>query len=277
MTLFIVAAGIAPAGADPQLNTIPDKRTPYPGRPYHIDYEVSWAGEPAEYAVSPPDLPEIEWGSIEVVQTRAFIRDGLNIVASTVEVTPQNDGEFELPEFSIRLKRPEEPNPPTPRTGPESLPVTEPSPPLSSDSTTLSVPPLTLVVQPSRARFVPLGGLGAFLLVLTLGVGCLVLRRRRSSRGTKSDRAPGEAGPSLEDLKAAQSRLNQCKKTRLEGDYYEFYLGLSQAAGHLSGELEETLRQRATQVGYGNVRPTEDEMDADVRAVERMLSACSSS
>jgi hypothetical protein len=63
---------------------------------------------------------------------------------------------------------------------------------------------------------------------------------------------------------------------RQEGDFYKFYLELARAASALPdpGEppnLAAALKARAQEAGYKGARPTDDQMDGDLRDLERAV------
>ena len=65
------------------------------------------------------------------------------------------------------------------------------------------------------------------------------------------------------------------RQRRVAGQYYAFYGALAraaQAAKQDGQELAERLHARAQDVGYTGARPTDDEMDSDLRELERLLS-----
>jgi hypothetical protein len=81
---------------------------------------------------------------------------------------------------------------------------------------------------------------------------------------------PDTANPVFEEA------LGCARRHRQEGDFYQFYVGLSRAAGTLPAdghapELAATLKTRAQETGYRGVRPTDDQMDGDLRDVERAM------
>lgn len=70
--------------------------------------------------------------------------------------------------------------------------------------------------------------------------------------------------------------MRAAKRLRIEGDYYGFYRELKRAVElGAPGETDVSslLETRAQDAGYRGVRPPEDQMDGDVRSVERLLNA----
>ena len=68
--------------------------------------------------------------------------------------------------------------------------------------------------------------------------------------------------------------MHSARQHRLDGDFYRFYLDLSRAAEalHATGEAPElaaTFKTRAQEAGYKGARPTDDQMDGDLRDLER--------
>jgi hypothetical protein len=73
-----------------------------------------------------------------------------------------------------------------------------------------------------------------------------------------------------------EEALRCARRRRQEGDFYKFYVELARAAetlevGGQQPELAATLKERAQETGYRGVRPTDDQMDGDLRDLERAM------
>jgi len=253
--VLFLGCGCLALASEPELKVTPQEGDGRPGRPYRIECEVSWEGEPDEYAVAAAEADAIDWGELVVREARSFVRDGRNVVAQTVEITPKATGEYKTPELRISYLIPETTSPAEP-VAPEAAPSDSSVPPA------LRADPLPLFVRPSRTLVWLLGGLGASLFFL--GAGWWLAQRRRSHQ-------PAPQPPSPADRVAVQTSLHQARQRRLDGNHYEYYQILGRVASEIDPELAASLKSRAEAVGYRGVRPTDDEMDSDWRALERAL------
>lgn len=228
-----------------------------PNRPYRLVYEAIWPGDPLDFSVLPLETHSPDWGIIAIVEMSAFVRDGLNVVSQTVEITPKEPGEFEMPELRIAYLHPGA-TPPAENAAPQTAPPDSGAPP------SLRAEPFTITVRPARTWFWISGGLGVPLFILL----CWWLVRRW--RGGQHPSGAPTAAPV--DAASVEQALQRARRCRLDGRFYEFYNELAHAAAALPGrELAATLEQRAQHVGYTGERPTDDRMDGDLRAVERAL------
>ncbi|MBN2312111.1 MAG: hypothetical protein JXR94_24245 [Candidatus Hydrogenedentes bacterium] len=243
------------ASAAPEVNAIPDEQPAHPGEPFRIACEVSWAGEPDEFVIV-SEIEPIDWGDAAVTGARAFVRDGRNVVVQVIEVVPHEPGEYMTPAISIAYLPPAPPKAP----GGDG---TEAAAPASDSVPTLRVAPFAIRVVPDRSLLY--GVLGACAAGVAMALGWWALRRKRAGRATAG------TAPAVEpDMAAFAAALAEAKQHRLAGEYYDCYRGLSRAAAALlEQELAGRLSLRAEQVGYRGARPTDDEVDSDVRALER--------
>jgi len=259
--LCICAIMTSAAHGQPDLDIrIPDGPA-HPNRPYRVVYEAIWPDDPLDYAILPLETDPIDWGIIAIGEISAFVRDGLNVVSQTVEITPKEPGEFEMPELRIAYLHPEA-TPPAENAAPQTAPPDSGAPP------SLRAEPFTITVRPARTWFWISGGLGVPFFVLLCW--WFVRRSRRPQ--------PAQGAPAAASLDAAsvEQALQRARRCRLDCRFYEFYNELAQAAAALSAsgsgrELAATLEQRAQHVGYTGERPTDDRMNGDLRDVERAL------
>ncbi len=260
-----------PAVAEPSLEVFPEVGKARPGKAYRIVYEVSWEGDPGDYAICPAEADAIDRGTVAVREARSFVRDGRNVVSQTVEIIPDEPGDYETPEIRIAYLHPEATSP-----AEAAAPGTVPSDPGVPPS--LRADPSCMQVRPSRTLAWVFGGLGVSLLLLSLGWWSAWRLRRPQ---------PQPQTAAAMDWPAVQEALHAARRHRLDGRFYEFYLALGRAAGLVEevdvsavedrdspvsrSRLGQALFSRAEEVGYRGVRPTDDEMDSDLRAVERAL------
>jgi hypothetical protein len=86
---------------------------------------------------------------------------------------------------------------------------------------------------------------------------------RRRKRAAAMSGAPGRT-----QREVVQALLHEARRHRLDGDFYAFYKTLQRAAQTLGLEEAGALAQRTQAVGYRGVRPTDDDMDGDIKRVE---------
>ena len=255
--LSLAAWTYGSAAVGPELTVAPQEGKARPGRPYRIVCEVSWEGDPGAYAIAPAEVDQIEWGTVTVREARAFVRDGRNVVSQTVEIVPDKPGDYKTPEIRIAYLQPEA-TPPAKTAAAGTVPSAPSVPP------TLVADPSEMVVRPSRRLAWVFGGLGTFLLLL-LPLGWWSARLLRRPQ-------PKPESAAATSYLAAQDALQQARQYRLDGEFYEYYRALGRAARPVAPDLADTLDVRGKAVGYRGVRPTDDDMDSDWRAVERVLS-----
>ncbi len=184
----------------------------------------------------------------------------MNIVTQTIAIIPTKVGEHKVPEIRITYLNPE-------ATPPAEKAVSRTDPPDSSASPSLRAEPFILVVRPARSPFWISGGLGASLLLLTV-IGWRVASHWRSKRQPISVSSGAPSGPHSD---SSHHYLHQARQRRLDGQYYEYYLALAGAVELVDSSLHASLKARAQEVGYRGVRPTDDDLDGDFRAVERAM------
>lgn len=236
-----------------------------PGKPYVVRCHVSWDGPPEAWAVFAPELDSPEWAEFRVGAARSRVEDGRQTVVFDVAVIARETGEFELPELRVpyldRAERAARGDAPPAEDGEKGAG----EPPLPK----LTALAGTVTVRPDRAWLWWAFAGGAALLAV--GATYLLRRRRPAPASGPADGAP--------DIASVQEAFHGARRKRLDGDYYGFYQHLRaaaeqlSAAGHDNG-LVETLSARARDAGYRGTRPSDDELDADFRAVERAWKQC---
>ncbi len=266
-----LAAGLgilicASAFSEPELKVIPQEGPAHLNRVYRIVCEVAWTGGASEYAILPAQADAIDWGTVSVGDVRGFVRNDAdgdhNVVSQTLAILPNKKGEFKSPEIRISYLTPE-------ATPPAEKPAPGTAPSDSGASPSLRADPFTISVRPDITPIWIFGGLGASLLLLT-ALGWRFARLRRKPQPSL-DSSSGAAGSAIS---AVQEALHQARQRRLDGNFYQFYTELARAAESLpeserSSEWLHALKSRAQEVGYRGARPTDDQMDGDLRDVER--------
>lgn len=260
--LVLVGFACANSVAEPELKVIPQKGSAHLSRPFRVVLEVTWQGSPSDYAILPAEVGAFDWGFAQLGRMESTVRNGLNLVSQTVEFVPNKTGEFKTPEIKVSYLDPEA-TPPAEKTAPET------APPDSSASPSLRADPFLILVRPARTWFWISGGLGASLLLIC--VGWWSARRLRRPRPT-----PRMDSAQAVDVSAVREILHRAKQHRLDGDFYGCYREMARAAASLPREengycLADRLSARAQEVGYRNIRPTDDEIDGAFREIERAL------
>lgn len=257
-TLIITAlvAGLALA-EEPEatLTVTAPAETVRAGKTVHMVYDVAWEGGPDSIQVLPLEFEPVEWGTISLTKSEAY-RDGqLNHVAQTVAITPGHPGEYHVPEIQVPLRYPE-------ATFPTEEGTDESGSPHPGAYPTLRADPLPLTVRAARSPAWISGGLGASFFLAAL---LWYIARRRWE--------PVAEGPALspeERYSQARQRMHDARRHRLDGNFKGYYTELSRAASVFNApELKSRLDQFAERVAYANARPTDDDLDAAWREVER--------
>jgi len=260
--LFLAVFSCVHAVAEPELKVTPQEGSAHLNRPFRVVLEVTWQGSPSDYAVLPAEVGALDWGSVQLGPMESTTRDGLNLVAQTVEFVPNKTGEFKTPEIKVSYLDPEA-TPPAEKAAPET------APPDSGASPSLRADPFLILVRPARTWFWISGGLGASLLLVLAGWWS-ARRWRRPQPAPRMDSTPAV------DVTAIREALHRAKQHRLDGNFYGCYREMARAAAGLPREdngycLADRISARAQEVGYRNIRPTDDEIDGAFREIERAL------
>jgi hypothetical protein len=261
LTLVALSSGLSRVWAEPALEVIQDERTPRPGKPYHLVCEVTWHGDPGDYAILPAEVDPFDWGTATVTASKAFTRDGQNVVSQTIAIVPAEPGEYTSPEISVPyippevIPPPDQPEPPAQSEARETLPQ-------------LRAGTFPFQVLPDATPIWLSGILGGILAVAVVVGWVMLLRKFRPSR---DEEAPPAAAIDVDGVRAT---LQLARQRRVEGDFYGFYQNLNRAGAAVEpagSALTARLEARAQEVGYRGARPTDVDMDGDVKEVECAL------
>lgn len=213
---------------------------------YRVVYRVQWEGGQDGLTVSCPEAPSLDWATSTFSGERASREGSVNVIEYVLELQPLSVGSQTLPSLSFGLHLPTE-------TGTE-IPQT-----LSSEAVTLEVTP-----PPKTALW--LGGAAGVSILVIGGVAARAYRRRRAA-GSGETEAPLEG--SLQEL------IHAARRSQLDGDFYGYYRQLIRAGELLGSEqgaaLARKFERKAQEVGFQGVRPTDDDLRADLREVERLM------
>jgi hypothetical protein len=225
------------------------------GKPVHLRCEIRWTGPAQSYAFLAPDLPPLAWASIQAAQWHGTLINGENVLTQRIELTPTEAGTFQVPaiHFSYIDANAVTSAPAEASAGPQSEPIL---PELTTESVTIQV----------REPWSPqvLAMIVALLVVAlgTTGGGYYWRLRAQAADGTDLE-PTGAAGIEV-------AKLAEAKRFQIEGDTYEFYRTLAQAAAPRK-DLSARMEQWAEAVGFQGMKRSGEEMDHDYRQVEQAL------
>lgn len=259
---LLVTLGVwAGAYADlPRVEVIePDARM-HPGEPAVLTYRLSWPVEGEQWRVPAPELvDQPEWGQIQLQSASTYVVEDQVIAEFAIGVIAADTGHFELPSLEFEVFSPKD----IPKN--EQAPLKK-EPAVWETSQAVTSEPITVAVVPDYREWIPVVAAGGGAAVLLLAVGWAVFRGR--------PQPVGEAVPVSDD---PREHVHAARKHRLDGDFYHFFLALGSAAGKGKGaeavKLATQHNERAREVGYGGIRPTDDEMDAALKDTERLIAA----
>lgn len=235
----------------------PDK--PLQNVPFLVDYEVTWDGVAEQYSVLGAEIEDFEWGSAKALAITGSAAGKSMKIIQTVEYTSLQVGDMDLPPVKIAYFDPTMAQ----NVDTNADPAEEPAP---VDNPRLTAPSTAIYVSPDRRAMTISGVIGVVLVVCTLTFMALYKLRR----------GPAVASASPEStFSSVQSEMHLAKQKRLDGDYYEYLVSLSRATAFLGSDSEASalhnrLKKQADDVGFKNLRPTDDEMDGALRDVERL-------
>lgn len=214
------------------------------GAPALIAYSVSWPDDEAPGVVLPPELPEVSWGRAWVAESRAT---SPRQVVVTVAVEADAPGRHEFPAPRIRVAAADA----------EVSGMLD-----TARSTTLAAAAVPVAFSAPWAVARWQMGAGLLGLIAALAAALWWRQRRQVASGHEA----------LGAAEAARALLHDARRQRLDGDFYAYYKALARAAA-LAGasRLGAQLDEKTQSVGYRGVRPADEDMDGDLRAVERAL------
>jgi len=104
---------------------------------------------------------------------------------------------------------------------------------------------------------------------VALALGFIAMRRYRQQQS--ATQSQGQTSY----LERMQEKIHGARRYRLDGDFYRYFLSLSEAVegsgANLDEQLAASLKERARQVGYQGLRPSDDELDSVMRDVEKAM------
>lgn len=228
------------------------------GQPVHVEYELRWPEDETFWRVAPPELPFDDPSAVlDWTEAAAATRDTHQINRFVLQVKASEAGPLEIPALEFSVFRDDA----LPKN--ELAPLKEP-PSTWEDGLQVVSDPITLNFQAADSELGGwLAGLAAVAVIALAGI--LWATRTRSSGADAGEQTATDP----------RELVHEARKARLDGDFYAFYLSLSKAADATSTagakHLADRYRQRAQEIGYGGGHPSDDEMDAAVKSLEREL------
>lgn len=219
------------------------------GAPVLVEYQVRWpSGESC--AVFPLTVDDPAWGTARLVSSR-MEQDGDQMVSTqTVEYTAGTPGTHALPPVKIPLACGT--LPPVGRF--EQAP-----------SEYLEAPSTSITVRSDLAgKMLVWGAPFAGLVVALAAIGLFYRGRKKASAADK------------EDVVDFAGLVHAARRHRLDGNFYACYRQLLDLCRLLSDhtpaavEIASRLERRVQEVGFGGVRPPEDEVEGFFRDLERL-------
>lgn len=257
LALFGVMAMAAHADF-PTLEVVPPDSSVHPGQQATFIYRVSWAGDGNEWRVPAPAMDQPLWGRTTLQSATTYSEGGRTVVDFALGIVAGDTGRFELPAVEFEVF------PSSDIIKNEKAPLKEPPEPWRTDLI-LTAEPVTLEVVPDYGRWIPTGIVGGLTVLVMAGALWAVFRSRPE---------PAASQPVSDD---PRDFIHTARKHRLDGDFYRFFQALAGAAGKVKGpeaaKLAAQHNERAREVGYGGIRPTDDEMDAALKDTERLIAA----
>jgi hypothetical protein len=240
--------GAVAASDGPHFELIWPEKAAYVHRPFVGVIEGTWSGATDDFLIFPTEIPALDWATARVTATHVFSDQGTAKIRQTVEITPTQPGNFEIPALVVRYM-----------AGAASE-VDE------TQTTVFSFPATSLVVSDAPSGQWGLYGIGGIAVIAVL-VGWYLGRRRR-------DRV---SEPVESPYTHVQRLLHLARRHRLDGHYYDLYQELHRVALQLKdieggAVLAEKFGHRVQEVGFQGVRPKDEEMDSDFREIERAVS-----
>lgn len=251
----LLAAITFPAWAELELKLLPPQGPLRPGETATLQAELSGVEAGKQYALLPPEptlSPVAEWGTLAVSGVESSLLEGQPRLRLNLLATPKEPGSFSIPSLQARaMELPEG----APLVG-ESLDI--------SKAVLVASAPLEITVKADRTPLylaaAALAGVSGLVII------SLALWRRNKARPEESTLSP---------LEQAREHIHTARRHRLDGDFYKFYQALAAAARApgipAAQALAPKMEERAQQVGYSGVRPTEDELDGALKDIERAL------
>jgi hypothetical protein len=257
--LVLLTVHSTPVWAAPEVRAESVELTARVAEPVDVAYVVSWPEAASRYAILPPPEPEIEGA-----EARWSVAESRNVESGAemryvLRVVPGREGEFRVPPLEFGYFDPEGAADVAidAALAEKQLGTRQAEAVAVSDAVSVRVSP--------APRYGVLIAIGA--LALAVVGGALALWTRSRARRGEDEAA---------DRPTAREWMNRAQEHRLDGDFYACYSALCKAAQEVGASEErkrvlEMLETRRQDVGYRKARPTEDDLEGDFRALERLM------
>jgi hypothetical protein len=264
--LFALGAGLvfaqAATAVGPAVNYTVAPAKPVAKSPFHVTYEVRWEGGAESLGVIPAEPAAVVWGTGRLTEAKSVASADGQVLQYTVEYVPDRAGEVKVPPLALSYVL-EPPLEERAKVVADASAAPAAAKALAPQS--LEAPGFSVMIGRNLSLGWVLGGAGGIALVAGVALAGLEMRRRGKTRVA----APAEGS-------TVQSLLNSARQHRLDGKFYEYYRELARAATLMAPsmaakKLREKLEHNAQQVGYGALRPTEDDLEGALRDLDRVL------
>jgi|GEM_PF-1447789 hypothetical protein len=233
----------------------PQKYNAHPGEIFPVEYAIGSQDAGQAFVVLAPELPALDWCDTLLLEERARSADGRLQTLFLVGFVPGAAGDYEIPPLEFRVI----PSDQESNTGVLAVAADASAQLLHSTAIPVKVRSGHLAKNIALIFFVSL----VFLLLLS----AVVLRFKKKTE-VEND---GE-----NTIEQATALLHKARRHRLDGDFYACYRALRQLcdlAAAQSGTKDEALCERLDtrieDTGYRGVRPSDDMLEGDFKAVEK--------
>ncbi len=250
------------AAAEPTVSYAVSPAQPVAKAPFQVTYEVRWEGDAESLGVLPAEPASVAWGTGRLTEAKAVADEDGQRLHYTVEYVADRAGEMQVPPLALSYVL----EPPLEERAKvvADASAAAAAPVKAVEPRSLEAPGFSVTVGRDLGLAWLIGGIGAVVLAAGAALAGIQLRRRRASRVS----VPAEGS-------TMQSLTNLARQHRLDGKFYEYYRELARAATLMAPsvaakKLREKFEQNAQQVGYGALRPTEDELEGALRDLDRV-------
>lgn len=256
LILFALLLPLQSHGLDVEVDIAPLLHA-YPSvREIEVRYTVVWNEKESRHVLLPPELPDVEWGSLRLI-SMAVRKKGERLDATILlGVTAAQPGRFTLPPLEFRLVALSEEE-----GWDDELSVL----PLAS-SHLVSSEAVEIRISDSSAFVVPTI-LSAVVVVLAAVLFYLRRQRKKAAMAT----------PVMSLDEELTFLLHQARRHRLDGNYYEAYRSLYGLAlkcqehnGDVPPPLLSRLDDKIKDIGYRGKGPSESDLEGDFKDIEQL-------
>lgn len=232
------------------------------GMPVTAAVTLTWPTAEAPGGVWVDAAAPVEWGEVTLGALTAERTGDAVVYRQDIVVTAAAPGRYEAPALDFYYAA---------ETVSFPAPAGEGADPgVSSALIPLQSPAFAIEAAPGGSPKVGVyAALAAAVCVTAAAFGFAVMRRRRTVSAPAGTPVAAAAVPEASQGPFDEPLL-EARRRRAEGDLYGYYRALIDAVAADAG-LVERLRRKAEDVGFRHLTPAPDELDGDLRDVERAL------